>query len=79
MNITEMRAHVVGPCDEAEKAELRELLPLSGEVVDEFSDPFDVILFHPKNKRWEDYFAEDNGRFYPTISFPAFKAKYLTK
>jgi len=82
---TEMRAHVVGPCDEAQKAELRELLKQKGEkmeamkewkikacinvcTVDSFDWSADVVSV------WVAVSDQT-----PTISFPDFKAKYLTK
>lgn len=77
MNLTEMRAHVVGPCDEAEKAELRTLFIDMGENVESGSTwkwgACPVVRY--QNDEW----ITASDRFTPTISFPDFKAKYLTK
>ena len=72
---TEMRAHVVGPCNEAELKELRALLPLSGEAVEpddlcEF-DGYSGLRF---NAVFNEWWTTNQA---PTITFPAFKAKYL--
>lgn len=74
---TEMRAHVVGPCDEAEKAELRELLKGMGEntdPADEWIHNHDLYQNVDYLKEWGSWGITAEA---PTISFPDFKAKYL--
>lgn len=76
---TEMRAHVIGPCDEAEKAESIAALIEMGESMGKSYDKDSEykMVFRSKDQKWHPCPMWAWRIFAPTITFPAFKAKYL--
>jgi hypothetical protein len=71
------RKEAVGPLTPDQKNQIKGWLISNNETIGNWGEQFTLIVFSPTRKRWEDYHAEKEGDFCPSIAFNEFKQKYV--